>query len=415
MILTDGPKAVPFAPLPLEWLTPEMLDLIPASPAHLWMYLWSLVDHSGPGAGRLPKGKWYSHLEAAQRLRTNERTVRRWFAELERSGWMESFRARGGVRVWMRRVPPPGRPTGRPFAEANAAAQERTPESAASLGDPDPERTPMSVLGPARTAAPPEPPQMSAAADISVRENGHPCPFPMDPEGTRDSEGGGGPAAAVVGGGHDSTPPAAAAEPPPADRPPPVTPPASKGEGGERDYYAATDRVASQLQEYLGTTHPLDAGVRRTLAYELHRDSLALQQEIVLTAAATFKAEGFKYVSVPRYWQDRLTEARAKVEAGQRRRHAALWEPYDPDDVRYPAPTASERARSEARALLAKRAPQMLAQWDPVARRTIPVPVSLAPIGEHFTSVGQVLAGMPAPPRPPPAAGAERGAEGDAA
>lgn len=408
MILTDGPKAIPFAPLPLEWLAPEMLHVIPASPAHLWTYLWSLTEHQ---TGTLPKGRVYTHLEAAQKLAIDERSVRRWFVAIEQSGWMESVRLRNGLRYRLRRVPPPGQPTG----------AQRTPESVLNGHVPDRERTPESVVTPERTSVSvvraPERTAESARTDSAVHENGHLSPLPKESERFRDSEGGGGPAAAVVGGGQDSTP----AQPPPVDRPPPVTPPASKTvEGNGGDYVAQTERAASALREYLGNV-PLDPGVRQMIAYELHDHPLARQREILLTAAASFKQGkqgAFAHLMVPDIWKDRIREATAKVEVRQRHRDAALWQGYDPGDARYPAPDASEAARQKARAYLARKAPTCLASWDPTARRTIPVPVSLRPVADSFVTVKEALAEQPerrAQRAMPPGASAERGAEGDAA
>jgi len=395
VILTEGPKQIPFAPLPLEWLTPEMLEVFPASPAHLWTYLWSLTDHA-TGCLRT-KQDVYHHEDAARVLRTNERTIRRWFADIEASGWMESVRVRSGLRFRMRRTRPLGQPTG---------YQKRTPESVSDLVADGPKRTPESVSDRERTP----PPASDSEADICVRVNGHQSPSLPDADSERFRNGGGGPRDIVVRGGQESTP----SGPPPVDRPAPVTPPVSKssaGAGTEAAYYRTTDRVASELGEYLGQV-ALDPGVRRTLAYELHDRSLALQREVVLTAAATFKQEGFKYVGVPQYWHDRLAEATSKVEARQRQRDAALWKGYAPDDTRYPAPTESEAHRQRARELLAQIAPTMLGAWDPVARRTVPVPVSLRPIGDDFATVKATLKALPQlrPPAAPPAP-----TEGDAA
>lgn len=398
MILTDGPKAIPFAPLPLEWLEPEMLKAIPASPAHLWTYLWSLTEHK---TGCLPKGVIYTHLAAARKLRIDERTVRRWFVTIEGAGWMESVRVRSGLRFRLRRVPPPDQPTG----------ADRTQMSVSSNELPDRDRTQMSVSTPERTsvsaAAVPDRTQMSAETGTGVRGNGHQSPFPMDPERIRDSEGGGGPAAAVVPGGQDSTP----LGPPLVDRPPPVTPPTSKsvaGPGRADDALRATDRVTSELREYLGGVS-LDPGVRRTIADAMGGRPLAAQREIVLTAAASFKQEGFKYVGVPQIWHDRLVEATGKVESRLRQREAALFKGYDPNDPRYPAPTQSEKEREEARALLYRRAPTMLGEWDPVTRRTVPVPVSLRPVSDSFATIKDTIGALPQlrPPAPP--------TEGDAA
>jgi len=152
----------------------------------------------------------------------------------------------------------------------------------------------------------------------------------------------------------------------------------------------------SELREYLGHI-ALDPGVRRTIADALSDRPLAAQREIVLTAAASFKQEGFKYVGVPQIWHDRLSEATSKVEARQRQRDAALWQGYDPTDARYPAPTAesSLSAREQARALLARSAPNMLGRFDPVTRRTIPIPVSLRPVGESFATVKDTVRQLP--------------------
>ena len=154
----------------------------------------------------------------------------------------------------------------------------------------------------------------------------------------------------------------------------------------------------SELREYLGGM-PVDPGVRQTIANLLHDRPLAAQREIVLTAAATFKPEGFKYVSIPAIWKDRLVEATSTVEARQRHRETSLWQGYDPNDPRYPAPTesSSERARREARELLAKKAPEMLGTWDPIARRTISAPV---PLGTSFVRLGEVATVLPELRRP---------------
>jgi hypothetical protein len=132
MLLTDGPKQLPFAPLPLEWLEPEMLDVIPASPAHLFTYLWSLTINK---TGKLPRGHIYTHVEAAAKLRCDERTIRRWFVTIERAGWLESCRARNGLRFHIHRVPPPGVKTGTPWTQMSVS-NDAPPES---------DRTQMSV------------------------------------------------------------------------------------------------------------------------------------------------------------------------------------------------------------------------------------------------------------------------------
>ena len=167
---------------------------------------------------------------------------------------------------------------------------------------------------------------------------------------------------------------------------------------GESAYYRDTERAASELREYLWGEHPLklDAGVRRAIAYALHDRSSDFQREVLLRVGASFKADHFEHVRVPQYWDERLVEATALVEARRREREAVLWRGYASDDPRYPGaeePGVAD-AKARARAALAEKSERLVTPYDPQRRgpaRAWPVGPPSSGRDEAFRPLRDVL------------------------